>query len=77
MSLSAGDRIGSYEIAAPIGRGGMGEVYRARDLKLKCDVAVKVLPVYSVPSPILSRCPIPARSSTGSRSKRLPAVAAA
>src|SRR3974390_921780 len=44
MSISPGDRIGSYEIAAPIGKGGMGEVYRARDLKLKREVAVKVLP---------------------------------
>ena len=44
MPLSAGDRIGHYEIVAPIGAGGMGEVYRARDTKLKRDVALKVLP---------------------------------
>jgi len=33
MPLSAGDKLGAYEIIAPIGKGGMGEVYRARDLK--------------------------------------------
>jgi serine/threonine protein kinase len=44
MSLSPGTRLGSYEIASPIGAGGMGEVYRARDTKLKRDVAIKVLP---------------------------------
>src|SRR5882672_11289098 len=44
MSLPAGTRLGSYEIVAPLGAGGMGEVYRARDPKLQRDVAVKVLP---------------------------------
>ncbi|HWZ85931.1 MAG TPA: protein kinase [Thermoanaerobaculia bacterium] len=44
MSLAAGSRLGPYEIVAPIGAGGMGEVYRARDERLKRDVAVKVLP---------------------------------
>ncbi|MGD1093229.1 MAG: protein kinase [Bryobacteraceae bacterium] len=44
MPLSTGDRIGHCEILAPIGAGGMGEVYRARDTKLKRDVALKVLP---------------------------------
>ena len=44
MTLSAGTRLGHYEIVAPIGAGGMGEVYRARDTQLKRDVALKVLP---------------------------------
>ena len=44
MSLKVGDKLGPYEILAPIGAGGMGEVYRARDTKLDRDVAIKVLP---------------------------------
>jgi serine/threonine protein kinase len=44
MPLSAGDKLGPYEILAPIGAGGMGEVYRARDTKLDREVAIKVLP---------------------------------
>ncbi len=44
MPLATGDKLGPYEILGPLGAGGMGEVYRARDTKLNRDVAVKILP---------------------------------
>lgn len=44
MSLAPGVRVGASEIVALLGSGGMGEVYRARDIKLERDVAIKVLP---------------------------------
>jgi len=43
MPLSAGTRLGSYEILAPIGAGGMGEVYRVRDTRLGREFALKIL----------------------------------
>src|SRR6202045_2611796 len=42
MALVAGDKLGPYEIVSPIGKGGMGEVYRARDTRLKREVAIKI-----------------------------------
>ena len=44
MTFAAGTRLGAWEVLSPLGAGGMGEVYRARDTKLQRDVAVKVLP---------------------------------
>ena len=51
MRLAAGTRLGPYEILAPIGAGGMGEVYRARDSRLDRDVAIKVLPEHVAQDP--------------------------
>ena len=44
MPITPGTKLGPYEVTAPIGAGGTGEVYRARDTKLDREVAIKVLP---------------------------------
>jgi serine/threonine protein kinase len=51
MSLILGDKLGRYEIIGPIGAGGMGEVFRARDPRLGRDVAIKVLPAAMAQDP--------------------------
>jgi len=53
MVLTSGARLGPYEVIAPIGAGGMGDVYRARDLRLDRIVAIKVLPGLLSPDPDL------------------------
>ena len=57
MSFEPGTKLGSYEVVAEIGRGGMGEVYRARDTKLDRDMALKVLPQAFTDDPIVWRVP--------------------
>jgi Tol biopolymer transport system component len=53
MALTSGTRLGPYEILAPLGAGGMGEVYRARDTRLDRTVAIKILPSHLSENPIL------------------------
>jgi eukaryotic-like serine/threonine-protein kinase len=64
MSLSAGHRLGPYEIVAPIGAGGMGEVYRARDVRLQRDVAVKILGSFAADPDRLRRFEQEARAAS-------------
>jgi serine/threonine protein kinase len=51
MPLTPGTRLGPYEIVAPAGAGGMGEVYRGRDIRLDRTVAIKILPSHLSSSP--------------------------
>jgi serine/threonine protein kinase len=64
MSLTPGSKLGIYEVVAPLGAGGMGEVYRARDTKLGRDVAIKALPPQFAQDPTASHAwsakPLPA-----------------
>src|SRR5438477_13018545 len=53
MAVAVGTKLGPYEIQAPLGAGGMGEVYRARDTRLGREVAVKVLPQHLSSNPDL------------------------
>ena len=56
MALTSGTRLGPYEILAPVGAGGMGEVYRARDTRLGRDVAVKIVSTHLSSDPDLKQC---------------------
>ncbi len=55
MPLDVGTQLGPYEVLAPIGAGGMGEVYRARDTRLDRTVAIKVLPEHVAADPDLKQ----------------------
>src|SRR6201981_163510 len=55
MALTSGTKLGPYEIVAPLGAGGMGEVYRARDIRLDRTVAIKVLASHLASSPELKQ----------------------
>ncbi len=65
MALTPGTKLGPYEIVAPLGAGGMGEVYRARDTRLDRRVAIKILPAaFSADSDRLRRFEQEARSAS-------------
>jgi len=52
MALTSGTKLGPYEIQSPLGAGGMGEVYRARDTRLERSVAIKILPAHFSSDPL-------------------------
>src|SRR5258707_1097451 len=65
MALAPGSKLGAFEIVAPLGAGGMGEVYRARDTRLERTVAIKLLPAaFSANSDRLQRFEQEARSAS-------------
>ncbi len=68
MPLAVGSRLGPYAVTALIGEGGMGEVYRARDMKLDRDVALRVLPQGMGSGKLLMR--LPTRDCHTHRSRR-------
>ena len=75
MTLSVGTRLGPYEIGAQLGAGGMGEVYRAKDARLKRDVAIKVLPAtYSSDADRLRRFEQEAQTAGGLNHPNITAV---
>ena len=55
MALSSGTKLGPYEIQSPLGAGGMGEVYRAKDTRLERTVAIKILPAHLSSDPLLKQ----------------------
>lgn len=59
--MNLGIRLGPYEILSPVGAGGMGEVYKARNARLKSEVAIKILPAH-----LAGRMELRERSSTSS-----------
>jgi eukaryotic-like serine/threonine-protein kinase len=68
MAIPSGTRLGPYEIQAPLGAGGMGEVYRARDTRLGREVGIKVLPAALASDPEhLKRFEREARSASALR----------
>ncbi len=75
MTLAAGSRLGPYEVLGPLGAGGMGEVYRARDERLKREVAIKVLPAsFSADSDRLRRFEHEAQAAGGLNHPNIAAV---